>query len=233
MPLEKLIADQWPAKKTGDRACHSELGIHCPAAVDLVALLEQLGQLDAAVEMQSRVILASYDWGGLPYQDIETLWTLLKKRPAASPPPRVAWLNLLSPDRPSIEFDLDSFSVPRTEYKLNQLSIAPLPGLEFESLELAVDMESPGGGYVQVFCSTLRNGKHDDLGSVKWHQDQRKGRESRTAKLNIPEGTGVIYFNRTWLPDTDPDAITLHRISVRATFRTAALSPLFIALEVP
>ena len=47
-----------------------------------------------------------------------------------------------------------------------------------------------------------------------------QGRESRTAKFSVPAGTGVIYFNRAWLPDTDPDAITLHRISVRATFRS-------------
>ena len=131
----------------------------------------------------------------------------------------MAWINLLSPDRPSIEFDLDSFSAPRPEYKLNQLSIAPRPGLEFDSLELTADMEGRGG-YVQVWCSTLRDGKHAELGSVKWHQDQRKGRESRTAKFSVPAGTGVIYFNRAWLPDTDPDGVTIHRISVKATFRS-------------
>ena len=112
MPLEKLIADQWPAKKSG-RSLAAELGIRRPAATDLVKLLEQLGQFDAAIDIQSRVVLASYWPGGLPYQDIEKLWALLKKRPVGSPLPRVAWINLLSPDRPSIEFDLDSFSAPK------------------------------------------------------------------------------------------------------------------------
>jgi hypothetical protein len=148
------------------------------------------------------------------------LWTLLKKRPAAAPLPRVAWLNLLSPDRRSIEFDLDSFSAPKPEHKLNQLSIAPRPGLEFDALELTVDMEGKGG-YVLVSCSTLRDGKHTELGNVKWHQDQRHGRESRTARFSVPEGTGVIYFNRAWLPNTDPDGVVIHRISVKATFRPA------------
>jgi hypothetical protein len=218
MPLEKLIADQWPAKKR-EIELSLELWIHRPAATDLVAVLEQLGQLDAAIEMQSRVVLASYEWGGLPYQDIEKLWALLKKRPAASPLPRVAWINLLSPDRPSIEFDLDSFFAPKPEHKLSQLSIAPRPGLEFDSLELTADMEGRGG-YVEVDCSTLRDGKHAGLGSVKWHPDQRKGRELRTAKFSVPAGTGVIYFHRAWLPDTDPDGVTVHRISAKATFRS-------------
>jgi hypothetical protein len=219
MPLDKLTVDQWPATKS-DALLSAELGVRRPAATDLVKLLEQRGQFDAAIDIQSRVILASYWPGGLPYDDIEKLWALLKKRPAASPLPGVAWINLLSPDRPSIEFDLDSFSAPRPEYKLNQLSIAPRPGLEFDSLELTADMEGQGG-YVEIWCSTLRDGKQVELGSVKWHQDRRKRRESRTAKFSVPAGTGVIYFNRAWLPDTDPDAITLHRISVRATFRTA------------
>ena len=217
MPLEKLIADQWPAKKS-DAVLGAELGRRRPAATELVKLLEQRGQFDTAIDIQSRVVLASYWPGGLPYDDIEKLWALLKERPAETPLPRVAWINLLSPDRPSIEFDLDSFSAPRPEYKLNQLSIAPRPGLEFDSLELTADMEGQGG-YVEVWCSTLRDGKHAELGSVKWHQDQRKGRESRTAKFSVPAGAGVVYFNRAWLPNTDPDAITLHRISVKATFR--------------
>ena len=59
MPLEKLIADQWPAKKR-ETELSLQLGIHRPAATDLVGVLEQLGQLDAAVEMQGRVVLASY-----------------------------------------------------------------------------------------------------------------------------------------------------------------------------
>jgi hypothetical protein len=218
MPLEKLIADQWPAKER-EISLSIELGIRRPAAMDLVGVLEQLGQLDAAIDIQSRVVLAAYSWGGLPYQDIERLWTLLKKRPAESPLPRIAWINLLSPERPSIEFDLDSFSAPRPEYKLNQLSIAAQPGFEFDSLELTADMEGRGG-YVEVDCSTLRDGRHAGLGSVKWHQDQRKGRESRTAKFSVPAGTGVLYFHRAWLPDTDPDGVTVHRISAKATFRT-------------
>jgi hypothetical protein len=218
MPLEKLIADQWPVKKW-EPPLSAELGVRRPAATDLVKLLEQQGQFDAAIDIQSRVVLASYAPGGLPYQDIEKLWTLLKKRPASSPLPRIAWINLLSPERPSIEFDLDSFSAPRPEYKLSQLSVAPRPGLEFDSLELTADMEGRGG-YVEVDCSTLRDGKHAGLGSVKWHQDQRKGRESRTAKLSVPAGMGVIYFHRGWLPDTDPDGVTVHRISVKATFRS-------------
>jgi hypothetical protein len=218
MPLEKLIADQWPAKKR-EIELSLQLWTHRPAAADLVAVLEQLGQFDAALEMQSRVVLASYEWGGLPSQDIEKLWALLKKRPAASPLPRVAWINLLSPDRPSIEFDLDSFFAPKPEHKLSQLSIAPRPGLDFDSLELTADMEGRGG-YVAVDCSTLRDGKHAGLGSVKWHQDQRKGRESRTAKFSVPAGTGVLYFHRAWLPDTDPDGVTIHRLSVKGTFRS-------------
>jgi beta-lactamase regulating signal transducer with metallopeptidase domain len=218
MPLEKLIADQWPAKKR-EIELSLQLGIHRPAAKDLVAVLEQLGQLDAAVDMQSRVVFASYEWGGLPYQDIENLWRLLKERPAGSPLPRVAWISLLSPDRPSIEFDLDSFFAPKPEHKLSQLSIAPRPGLEFDSLELTADMEGRGG-YVEVDCSTLRDGKHAGLGSVNWHQDQRKGRESRTAKFSVPAGTGVLYFHRAWLPDTDPDGVTIHRLSVKGTFRS-------------
>jgi beta-lactamase regulating signal transducer with metallopeptidase domain len=217
IPLEELIADQWPAKER-EISLSIELGIRRSAATDLVDVLEQLGQLDTAVDMQSRVVLAAYSWGGLPYRDIEKLWTLLKKRPAESPVPRLAWINLLSPDRPSIEFDLDSFSAPRADHKLAQLAIAPRPGLEFDSLELTVDMESQGG-YVGVWCSTLRDGTHAHLGDVKWHQDQRKGRESRTAKFSIPAGTGVVYFKRSWLADTAPDGVTIHRIAVKATFR--------------
>ena len=67
MPLEKLIADQWPAKKS-DAVLGAELGRRRPAATDLVKLLEQRGQFDAAIDIQSRVVLASYWPGGLPYR---------------------------------------------------------------------------------------------------------------------------------------------------------------------
>jgi hypothetical protein len=217
IPLEKLIAEEWPAKER-KIDLSIELGVHLPAARDLVTLLEGRGELDAALELQSRVVLASYSWGGLPYEEIEKLWSLLRKCPAQSPLPRVAWLHVLSPQRPSVEFDLDKFQAPRPDHKLSQLSIVPRPGLAFDSLELTADMEAKGG-YVQVWCSTLRGGKQASLGEVKWHEDQRKGREPRTATFRVPEGTGVIYFHRAWRPGTDPDGVEIHRIAVKATFR--------------
>lgn len=217
VPLEKLIAREWPP---GERPVGEsiELGVHLPAARDLVTLLEGRGERDAAVELQGRVVLASYSWGGLPSREIEKLWALLREYPARAPLPRVAWLNLLCPQRPSIEFDLDKFPAPKADHKLSQLSIVPRPGLAFDTLELTADMEGKGG-YVQVWCSTLRGGKHATLGEVKWHEDQRKGREPRTASFKVPEGTGVIYFHRAWHPGTDPDGVEIHRIAVKATFR--------------
>jgi len=219
MPLERLIAGEWPAKaRSHERSI--ELAVHLPAARELVSLQERRGELDDALQMQSRVVLASYSWGGLPTREIERLWSLLAKRPAQAPLPRVAWIHLLTPERPSIEFELDKFPAPRVDHKLSQLAIAPRPGLAFDALELTADMEGKGG-YVAVWCSSLRGGKHASLGEVKWHEDQRKGREPRTATFPVPDPPAVVYFHRAWRTGTDPDGVQIHRIGVKATFRKA------------
>jgi hypothetical protein len=172
MPLEKAIAQRWPLKNP-DMQQDAELGVYVEAARDLATALANVNDLDAAIDVQNRVILATYTVAGPPYREIEKLWSLLKKRPADSPPPRLACLNLLSPDRPSVEFDLDKLYGPRTEHRLWQLLFAARPGFVLDSLELAADMEGKGG-YVAVECETLRNGTTDVLGSVDWHKDKRR-----------------------------------------------------------
>ena len=219
MPLEKLISTEWPLKRR-DPQFWAELGVRLPAARELAAALAAAGDIDAAIDMQNRAVLAEYSWAHIPHREIEKLLWLLQQRPLRSPLPLVACLSILSPERPSIEFDLDALPATKTEYKLWQLSLAARPGFAFDSLELGADMESKGG-YVSVPCQTLRSGKATTLGSVGWHNDQRKGRELRTSTFSIPDGTGVIHFNKSWLPGTDPDDVTVHRITVKATFREA------------
>jgi hypothetical protein len=231
IPLEKLIADKWPLRHgdytppSSDRDMQmrqqQQVAICSAAMRDLVTELEKRNDFDAAIDVQSRLVLGSYSIAGKPYRAIETLWRLLQERPRQLPLPPVACLTNLSPERQSVEFDLDKFVGPKTWHKLNQVLIAARPGVEFDSLELTADMESTGG-YVEVLCGPLRDGRSNPLGGVAWHRDQRKGRELRTSKVPIPAGTGVVYFNEAWLHGSDHDGVKVHRLTVKAAFRPAA-----------
>ena len=225
IPLKKLIADEWPLKER-DIGWGAEMGIYLPAARDLVTALERNNDIDASIDMQNRVVLAECSSGGKPYREIEKLWWLVQQRPGQSPLPPVACISILSPEQSSVDFDLDKLIKPRTyasalQGKLNQLMIAARPGFEFDSLELAADMESKGG-YVAVTCQTLRNGTTSTLGQVEWYKDQHKGRELRTATFKVAAGTGVIHFGTAWIPGTSPEGVDIHRIPVKATFRKSA-----------
>lgn len=218
LPIEKLIANEWPLKER-DMQREIELGIHRPAAIDLAALLEKLGDLDAAIDMQNRLVLADYSIASVPHKEIEKLYSLLQVYLNRTSLPPVAALNLLSPETPSIEFDLDKLAGTKMEHKLSQLLIAAKPGFALESLEVSADMESKGG-YLAVDCQYLHEGSMASLGSVPWYKDQRKGREVRTASFKVPESVSVVYFAKSWFPDTDPDGIQIHRVTVKGTFRT-------------
>ena len=240
IPLEKLTADQWPMKERNykpplgkedlrNMAQDMERAIHVPAARDLVVALVSLDDLDAAIDVQSRVVLGDYSTAHVPYRDIEKLWWLLQQRPKQLPLPRVACLDILGPERPSIEFNLDKFAGPKTWHKLLQLSLAARSGLEFDTLELAADMES-SGGYIHVACEVTASPEDRQLfGGVTWYKDLRKGRELRTNKFKVPKGTGVIYFSAGGLPGPYPvpypgmypDGVYIHRLTVKATFRQA------------
>ncbi len=222
MPLDKLLADQWPLKKQ-DIHENAERAVYVQPARDLAAMLAELGETDAAIDVLSRVVLADYHVDGKPRRDIEKLWRLLQERYRKSPglaPPLLAAIELLSPERPTVEFNFDKLIGRENWHKTAQINIAARPGYEFDTLELTADMEGQGG-YIQVNAEYLPGSSMDSLGSVKWHQDRRKGREVRTASFKVPAGVGVIYFGTARLVGDVPDGVVVHRLAVRGTFRKA------------
>ena len=82
-------------------------------------------------------------------------------------------------------------------------------------------METPGGSG-GVHCYTIIKGKGHELGWVRWHKDDRQGREWRQATFDLPEDVGIIRLAITPFNGTD---FHVRNLKVEVAFAASGVLP--------
>lgn len=233
-PVDRLIAEHWPIR-SGDqnKAWQTRGGAYSAALDELAELQEQLGQIDAAVETRTRNLWAhfvqawDYEWA-LVYRQAERLWAAAQKRPSDAPLPPLLWLNVLTRQKPSLQFDWSAKMASLDADRLYDVPVAAAPGLALDTLAVTADMEGLGA-YGSLDCYALPNWRHTTLGTIRWYRDKRKGREQKDSTIQVPPGTTIVYFHvyGDWegQPRGAPRQFRVHRLTVQATFRPASTQP--------
>jgi len=224
-PIDELVPRIWPKRKA-DAA--ELLALDQPGAAHI--RMEVLGELaDAqlaagnprgAAEARLRCMLAMLiagkgDWNSHGAErQADAFWQAAQQMPAGQPLPPTLWLHVLAPSRPAIALaDAEagphgypiSFPGPNVVFR---------PGTKPRTLTISAEMDTTGGGgYVR--CLAFGGGKVQEIGSVSWHADKRKGREWRTATIDVPEGTGVI---RVRVQPWSGSRFRVHGMKIEAAF---------------
>ena len=198
-PLGEVIADVWPVcsdvkKKWFGRNVQDYANV----LRDLSRVYERLDHLDAAIDAQTRALLASFI-NGWHYRDstagenARRLWALIGKLPPDTPRPMLFWLNVLTPENPTVTFTMPS-GWPSYDVRSHYHPMVAIdPAGELDTLDVTAEMEGLGGGG-EVRLYTVE-GKHQTLGVLPCSRFGLKGRERRTKTFRIPPGTGIIQFH--------------------------------------
>jgi len=217
-PLETLVPKVWPTPKTKtDVLWASTVAWDTRAALrELADIREQMGDLPGALDARIRGVLAARlsdgRWGGE-----ENVWSLVLRLPPGSPMPSIPWINVLTPSRPGIRFDLPATSARPEETAPPALAVVAGPGHRFASIDIIADMESQGQ-YGEFECRALIHGAFAQLGRVQWHLAAKSGREEGIASFPVPADAQVLHFGVV-------GHVKMHSAVVKATFAAPAAQP--------
>ncbi len=224
-PIDELVPRIWPKRKA-DAA--ELLALAQPGAAHI--RMQVLGELaDAqlaagnprgAAEARLRCMLAMLidgkgDWNSHGAErQADAFWRAVQQMPAGEPLPPTLWLYVLDPSRPAIAL-ADAEAGPHGyPVSFPGPNVVLRPGTKGRTLTISAEMDTTGGGgYVR--CLALGGGKVQHIGSVSWHADKRKGREWRTATIDVPEGAGVI---RVRVQPFSGSKFRVHGMKIKAAF---------------
>ncbi len=227
-PLDKLIPQMWPeqAINTGQL-----LALTVPGAEEIrLRILRALadaqvaaGDLRGAAETRLRAMLASLiscggDWHAQgPGREAEAFWQVARRLPPDQPLPPTLWLDILDRDRPALDVPAPEDAPHGLPLSFPGARLVIRPGQTVQTLTVSADMETPGGGG-GVRCFTIIGNNFRQLGTVEWHQDNRPGREWRTATFAVPADAGIIHLEIT---PYNRSIFHVHELKVAATFAPA------------
>lgn len=238
-PIGELLANRWTAYRgemdyPGLGGSYTERRRSGLLMNELVAAREDAGQIEAAIDIQTRLLLRAFvTCRKGPRDQVEKhmlkLLALAKKRPPETPMPPLLLMNLLDPQDLLITLRLDDPRSVTKAFRGSTYNVTPKPGFAFSKLEITADMEG-NGGYGEVNCRFapyVDRGEGTRTRVVQWYPDLRKGREAIKGMIEVPKGTDMVFIEAHW---TNPafvvipgriDEFTIHSIQVRASFQSA------------
>ena len=219
-PVEKLISKYWPV--SNDEEAKS-LGSDPAAWVligflrELAAVLRDLNDLDGAIAIQTRLMLAHFsaEWdqpSGGPTLRAAELWQMIREK--RGPLPLLFWFNVLDEKKPSITFDLSSAREKGSILQFHDQNVAATPTHDFSELKVTAEFQGKGGF---LDCYTRHVGRQaTSLGIIGFDRPATDTLQTVSKTIKVPANTGLIQFA------VRGNEERVGEVTVEATFRKRA-----------
>lgn len=216
-PIEKLINKYWPV--SDDEGANS-LGSDPKAWViigflrELAAVLRDMGDLDDAIGVQTRLTLAHFsaEWdqpSGGPTLRAAELWQMIREKRGPLPP--LLWFNVLDEENPRITFDLSSSQRKGSILQFHDQNVAATPTHDFDELKVTAEFRGKGG---LVDCYTRSVGRQaTSLGGIGFDRPASDTVQTISKTIKMPANTGLIQFAVRGREER------VGKVTVEATFR--------------
>ena len=203
---------------------------------ELALAQEAAGRYRQAIDTRCRLYAIGRlrgGWGAL--KQMPELGRLIRKMPEGKDVGEIPIITVLTPEKPTIKVMLDDPShAARAYFKLGsskatsarcrwEFALAPAPGKEFASVEVALDTEQVKGGWDQLTCWTMNEGatKPIKLGRMKWPNGKPPGRGVLRQVFPVHAGAGMVYFRA----GRSAKMYRAHSVEVTAKFRPRGETP--------
>ncbi len=219
-PVEKLISKYWPV--SDDEGARS-LGSDSRAWViigflrELASVLRDLGDLDGAIAVQTRLMLAHFsaEWdqpSAGPTRRARELWQMIREKRGPLPP--LFWFNVLDEENPSITFDLSSARQKGSILQFHDQNVTATPTHDFDELKVTAEFHGKGGF---IDCYMIPGGGQAvSLGSIGFNRPGSDAAQTVSKTIKAPANTGLIQFAVRGTEER------VGKVTVEATFRKRA-----------
>ncbi len=218
IPLYWPVTNDEPAKSLGSAA---HLGTLVNFLRELSATQQALGELDDAVETQSRLMLASFmlSWNqpsGEPTKSARDLWSLIRQQ--RDPKSPLFWFNVVHAENPEHQFDLAGAGQKGNPLTYHHENLVAQPSLNFNELTITATTHGRKG---ILDCLRINSkGQFESVGVLTPSADGEAD-QVLTQTLKVPAETGMVQFM------VAGEDFRVGEMKVNATFtkRDAAVKP--------
>lgn len=191
IPMYWPITDDEPAKSLGS-AAHA--GTLVNFLRELSATQQALGELDNAVETQSRLMLASFmlSWNqpsGEPTKSARDLWSLIRQQPQPLSP--LFWFNVVHEENPEHQFNLTGAGQKGNPLTYHHENLVAEPSLNFNELTITAKMHGRKG---ILDCLRINSkGQFESVGVLTPSADGEAD-QVLTQTFKVPAETAMVHF---------------------------------------